>query len=144
MGYHADIQEALVALLVAALPSSCGVYNGLTLTEVQGVRLGEFVAVFRESITMEPHAEINPSTAVESQLESWEWVLYIKGGGGASDPAAMGVEVDETLETVRAALNAQRLDDTCGPLNLVGEDFFGESGQGVVYAQRWRHSRLSG
>jgi len=144
MGYHATIQAALVALLEAALPSTCEVVNGLVIDDAKAQRLAHFVAIIRESIDLERHAEINPNTAAETQLESWSWVLYVKGGGGAPDGAARGAEVDETLETVRTALNAQRLDSTCGPLNFESETFIEPHGTGVMYAMRWQHTRLSG
>ena len=144
MGYHATIQAALVTLLEAALPSTCEVINGLTIDDAKAQSLAHFVAIIRESIDHELHEEINPSTAVKTQMQTWSWVLYVKGGGGGSDGSARAASVDVTLETIETALNAQRLTAKCGPLNLLSETFIEPHGAGVMYAMRWQHTRLPG
>ena len=142
MGYRATIQAALVTLLEASLPSTCEVVNGLAIDDAEAVHLAHFVAVVRERIDFDPHAEINPNTAVKTQEQTWSWVLFVKGGGGAMDGAARGAEVDSTLEAIETALNAQRLDATCGPLTITADEYIKPHGTGVMYAQRWQHSRI--
>lgn len=141
MGYHATVQDALVTLLEAATPEGCDVINLIAVDEVDLQRLSCFVAVIRERIEMEYHEEINPSTSYDTQLEEWEWGLYVAGGGGAYNEAGKGAEVDLILEAIRTALNAQKLTTECGPLSILSEEYEGPHGTGVVYLQRWRHSR---
>lgn len=145
MGYHATVQAAIVTLLEAALPSGTPVLNGLAEADAEAHNFASFVLIARESITMEPHAEINPSTSADTQLEEWEWNLIVRGGGGASDEPGKGAQVDLILEKIRTALNAQRPTSDCGPLSILSEEYFEIEGQeGVTYLQRWRHSRMAG
>lgn len=144
MGYHSDVYEGIVELLVAALPSSIPVFNALTVTEMELDRHPSSVCVLRESIDYEPHPEINPDTDVENQGETWDWALYVTGGGGRSRPADTGAEVDLYLEKIKTTLNAQRPTTSCGPLHLVAEDFEGRDGAASTYVQRWTHRRLPG
>ena len=144
MGYHATIQAALVTLLKAALPATCPVLNALAAEEAELQRFDYFVGVIRERIDLDPHAEINPDTAAHTQLEEWEWSLFVAGGAGEIDGAGKGAEVDLLLETIRTALNARRLTTDCGPMSLISEEYMEPHGNGVVYLQRWRHSRMAG
>lgn len=144
MGYHATVQAAIVSLLEAALGSTIPVLNGLVEADEDQHRINAFVLIARDSIRFEPHAEINPSTSADTQLEEWEWNLIVKGGGGASDEPSKAAQVDLIMETIRTALNAQRPTADCGPMSILSEEFFGESGEGVTYLQRWRHSRMGG
>jgi hypothetical protein len=144
MGYHADVQAAIVALLEAALPEGVPVLNGLVEDEAARHSLNAFVLIGRDSIRMESHAEINPSTTADTQLEEWEWNLIVKGGGGAATEPDKGAEVDLILETIRTALNAQRPTTDCGPLSILSEEYYDVIGGGVAYLQRWRHSRMAG
>lgn len=120
------------------------VLNGLADAELDEHRFSELVMIGRDSIRFEPHEEINPLVTADTQLEEWEWNLFIKGGGGGLDQAAKGAEVDELLETIRTALNAQRPTAQCGPMSILSEEYYEEHGAGVVYLQRWRHSRMAG
>jgi len=142
MGYHADVQAQLVSLIEAAVPTGVSVVQGLAMSEAETIRNAAFVAIVRDSIEVEPHAEINPSTSTSDQMERWRWLLYVKGGGGAANNPAKGAEVDLILEAVRTALNAQKLTAACGPLHLESEEYEGNSGTGVVYIQTWVHGRL--
>jgi hypothetical protein len=143
MGYHEDIQAAIVVLLEAALPSACPVINVLAMEEAELQRYSSFVGIMRERIDFEAHKEINPSTTADTQLEEWEWSLYVCGGAGRATQAGKGAEVDLLMETVRTALNAQRPDSTCGPMSITGEEYYRDHGNGVVYQQTWRHSRMA-
>lgn len=144
MGFHATVQAAIVALLEADLPSNCPVINTLAAEEADLQRLASFVGISRERIDFEPHEEVNPDTDADTQLEAWEWNLFVAGGAGAMDQAGKGAEVDLLLETIRDALNAQRPTAQCGPLSIVTEEYFRDHGNGVVYQQRWRHTRMAG
>ena len=144
MGYHETTQSALVTLLDAALESNVPVLNGLAVTDAQVERYASAVMIVRESIDVDLHPEVNPSTSVADQPELWLWALYVKGGGGSARPSGKGAQVDLILESVRTALNAQRLTTDCGPLHLVSEEYEGPLGTGVLYVQRWRHTRLAG
>lgn len=142
MGYHADIYNALASLIDAAMPNPTTVTSALDMTEAKLEKFSRGVIIVRESITLDPHPEVNPSTSVEAQPEQWTWALYVIGGGGGSRPHDRATHVDALLETLRTALNAQRLTADCGPLHLVSEDYEGQHNNGVMYAQRWTHSRL--
>lgn len=142
MGYHAEVYDALATLIESATPTGTAVTSALDVTEAQLERFASAVVIVRESISLDPHPEINPSTSVEAQPEVWSWVLYVVGGGGGSRPHSRATHVDTMLETLRTALNAQRLTSDCGPLHLVSEDYEGRHGNGVMYAQRWTHARL--
>jgi hypothetical protein len=142
MGYHADIMTALKTLLETTV--SVEVIDGLTMTEAQATRLSTGVVVVRDAIHLTPHPEINPLTAVEDQPEEWWWSLYVIGGGGGSRSVTKAAHVDLLLEQIRTGLNAQRLTSDCGPLHLEVEEFIGHQGTGVMYLQRWRHTRLKG
>ena len=142
MGYHADVYKGLADLIIAAVPSTTPVFNALAVTELELDRHASSVCILRESIDYEPHPEIAPRTAVEDQVETWGWTLYVSGGGGASRPAGAGAEVDKFLEIIKTALNAQRPTTDCGPLHLVSEDLEDSNGTLVTYAQRWTHRRL--
>lgn len=141
MGEYETLTAALVALLEAALPSTTPVLNGLSTEDIKAERLASFVGVIRERITFSPHVEMNPNPAAKTQVEKWSWLLLVKGGGGRARSAGKGTEVDKTLETIRTALNAQKLDSTCGPLSVESEDYAGTHGTGVIYEQRWTHER---
>jgi hypothetical protein len=143
MGFHADVQNGIVALLEAALPDRIPVFNLLAVTEREFERTASSVSVMRETIDYEPHPEINPETATLDQGADWTWVLYIVGGAGKARHAAKGADVDLVLEAVQTALNAQRPTTDCGPLHLVSEDFEEQAGTSVAYVQRWRHRRLA-
>jgi hypothetical protein len=142
MGYHKTVQDALETLLTNALGTTIPVLRGLGLMDKDALTYPAFVAVTRERILFDPHPEINPNTAVQDQPETWYWVLQVKGGGGEPTLGARGAQVDEILETIRTALNAQRLTSDCGPLQLEEEVFDDEHGTGVIYIQRWRHNRM--
>lgn len=142
MGYHKTVQDALEALLAAALPSTTPVVRGLSFADKDALNYASFVGVVREMIVYEPHPEINPDEEVEDQPEWWYWVLQVKGGAGEPTLGGRGAQVDELLETIKTALNAQRLTSDCGPMQLEEEVFDDEHGTGVIYTQRWRHGRL--
>ena len=144
MGYHAKVYDGIADLLIAALPKSMPVFNALTVSEQQLDRHASSVVILRESVDYDPNPKINPSTETETQWETWEWALYITGGGGRSRPADSGGEVDLYLEKIRTALNAQRPTDDCGPMHLVSEDYEGRDNARVTYVQRWTHRRLAG
>lgn len=141
MGYHADVYDGIESLLVTALPSSIPVFNALTVSEVELERFAECVCILRESVDYERHPEVNPSTSVKDQGETWSWALYVRGGGGASRSGDRGAAVDTTLEAIQTALNAQRPTTDCGPLHLVSEDFQDRDDTTVTYVQRWTHLR---
>lgn len=141
MGYHADVYKGLADLIIGAVPSDMPTLNMLTSSEVEFDRHARSVLILRESIDYEPHPEINPRTAVEDQAETWEWVLYITGGGGTARSTDGGAEVDLYLEMIKTALNAQRPTSDCGPMHLTSEDFEGRDGAKVTYTQRWTHRR---
>lgn len=141
MGYHANVQNALVAALEVAVPG-VAVLNGLSLTVAQGNRLAQWVSVHREGIDFEPHLPIMPADDDDQQPEAWTWFIDVKGGGGTYDKPGAGAEVDLLLEAVRTGLGAQSMTADCGPLHLVSEDYEGESGTGVVYRQTWTHERM--
>ena len=141
MGYHADVYDGIETLLVAALPKSIPVLNGLEVEEAQLARYAASVTILREGIDFEPHPEINPATATKDQGETWSWVLYVTGGGGGARPKDRADVVDEILETTQTALNAQRPTTDCGPMHLEAEDYEGRMGTAVMYSQRWRHAR---
>lgn len=141
MSYHADVYEGIAALLGATLPDSIPVFNALTVSEQELDRHASSVTILRESLDYEPHPEINPDTEVEDQAETWEWALYVTGGGGRSRPADSGAEVDRILEKIKTALNAQRPTTDCGPMHLVSEEYEGRDETRVTYAQRWTHRR---
>lgn len=143
MGYHATVQAALYALLEAALPNDTPVINGLAADDIKAERYASCVVVVRESIEFEPVLEINPTEGAGTQVEEWSWALFVKGGGGKARGSGRAAEVDFTLETIRDALNAQRLTTECGPLSLEAEEYLEPVGTGVLYAQRWRHSRIA-
>ena len=149
MGYHADVYKGFADLVIAALPTGASgnpmpTINALTASEATLNQFARGVVILRESIDYEPHPEINPRTAVEDQVETWTWALYVTGGGGKPRPADRGAEVDLYLELIKTALNAQRPTADCGPLHLVNEDFEGREGATVTYTQRWTHRRLAG
>ncbi len=141
MGYHADVYKGLADLVITALPSDMPTLNVLTTDEVDFDRHARSVLILRESISYEPHPEINPRTAVEDQAETWEWTLYVTGGGGTSQSSDGGAEIDLYLEMIKTALNAQRPTSDCGPMHLTSEDFEGRDGTKVTYTQRWTHRR---
>lgn len=144
MGYHATIQTALKTLLETAFTGqSVPILNGLSVTDMQVQSFPTCIVITRDSIEYEPNPHINPLTSVKDQPEQWYWDIYVKGGGGQPNFSGRGAEVDETLETVREALNAQRLTTDCGPMNLVSEDYVEPNGTGVIYVQRWTHTRLA-
>ena len=144
MGFHADVQNGIVALLEAALPDRIPVLNAIAVSEREMSQYATFVALLRESIDYEPHPEINPATGTLDQGAEWQWAIYIKGGAGNSRPSDKGADVDLLLEAVQTALNAQRpTTPDCGPLHLVSEDFEEMAGTSVAYVQRWRHRRLA-
>ena len=142
MGYHANIQNALVALLAGGLSENTPIINGLVTTAEQAERYPSFVLVVREAIDLDPHEPINPNPTSSQQPERWTWSLDVKGGGGSALAADAGAEVDLLLETIRTTLGAQNLTTDCGPLHLESEDFVGQSGTGVVYRQTWWHERF--
>jgi len=141
MGYHATVQAELVALIVAGVPSSVPVLNGLAVSETEAERMAQFVFLVRDSIDFDPHQEINPDVNSTQQPEQWTWTIDVKGGGGAAGQTGRGAEVDLLLEAVRTGIGAQKMTD-CGPLHLVSEDYVGTSGSGVVYRQTWTHERF--
>jgi len=141
MGYHADVYKGLADLIIAAVPSDMPTINMLTANELDFDRHARSVLILREAISYEPHPEIAPRTAVEDQAETWEWTLFVTGGGGTARPADGGAEIDLYLEKVKTALNAQRPTTDCGPLHLTSEDFEGRDGAKVTYTQRWTHRR---
>jgi hypothetical protein len=141
MGYHADVYKGFADLIIEAVPSDMPTLNMLTASETEFDRHARSVLILRESIDYEPHPEINPRTAVEDQAETWEWVLYITGGGGTARSTDGGAEVDLYLEMIKTALNAQRPTSDCGPMHLTSEDFEGRDGAKVTYTQRWTHRR---
>ena len=143
MGFHADVQNGIVALLEAALPSRVPVFNLVETSERELNRTAAGVALMRESIDYEPHPEINPNTATVDQGAEWTWVLYVWGGGGKARSTDKGAEVDLLLEAVQVALNAQRPTTDCGPMHITSEDFEEMAGSSVAYVQRWRHRRLA-
>ena len=143
MGYHADVYKGLADLIIAALPDDMPTLNVLTSEEIDFDRHARSVFILRENINFEPHPEIAPRTAVKSQRETWEWTLYVTGGGGKARPTDSGAEIDLYLEMIQTALNAQRPTSDCGPLRLTDEDFEGRGdGAKVTYTQRWTHRRL--
>lgn len=142
MGYHADVYSGIADLLAAALPNNVPVFDALTVSEMELDRNAQSVCILRESIDYERHPEVNPSTSLDDQAETWDWALYVKGGGGASRPAGSRAYVDTYLETIKSALNAQKPTADCGPLHVVSEDFEGRDGATVIYVQRWTHRRL--
>jgi hypothetical protein len=144
MGYHADVYEGIADLLVAALPADIPVVNALRIDEIEFANMARAVCILRESVDFEPHPEINPNTSVVDQAETWDWALYVKGGGGSSRPSEAGSVIDLYLEKIQTTLNAQRPTDDCGPMQLVSEDFEGRDGATVTYVQRWTHRRLQG
>ena len=144
MGYHADVYKGLADLIIDVLPSDMPTFNALTVEEQELDRHARSVVILRENISLEKHPEINPRTAVEDQAETWEWTLYVTGGGGQARPADRGDEVDLYLELIKTALNAQRPTTDCGPLHLMAEDFEGRDGAAVTYTQRWTHRRRAG
>jgi hypothetical protein len=142
MGYHADVYDALKALIEGAV--SVPVLDVLALDEVQVNRLSTAVLIQRDAIDLDPHPEVNPSTSVVDQPERWTWTLYVIGGGGAATQQGKSTHVDTLLEQLRTALNAQRPTAKCGPLHIFSEEYSGRHGTGVLYLQRWTHSRLGG
>ncbi len=140
MGYHATVQAAIKALIVAAV--DVPVLEGAEADEPKTDRMASFVYLLRESIEYEPHVEINPDTSSSSQYEQWQWALYVVGGGGGSRVKDRAATVDTLLETIKTALNAQKLTSNCGPLHLVSEEYEGRHNSGVMYVQRWNHDRL--
>ena len=143
MGYHLDVYQGIADLLTAALPSNVPVFDALTVSEMELDRHAQSVCVLRESVDYERHPEINPDTDVAEQGETWNWALYVTGGAGASRPTGAGAYVDQYLETIKTALNAQRPTTECGPMHLTSEDFEGRDGAAVTYVQRWTHRRLA-
>jgi hypothetical protein len=143
MGYHKTIQDALKALLDAEFDSSTPILNGLSDLDMQVQTLASCIVIIRDDIQFEPNPHINPLTEVKDQPELWFWEIYVKGGGGEPNFSGRGAEVDEKLEAVRVALNAQRLTSDCGPMNLTNEEYVEPNGTGVVYVQRWVHTRLA-
>ena len=143
MGFHADVQNGIIALLETALPDRIPVFRILSSEEMANDRTASHVQVLRESIDYEPHPEINPATATLDQGAEWTWALYIKGGAGNARPDDKGADVDLVLEAVQTALNAQRPTAECGPMHLISEDFEELAGTSVAYVQRWRHRRLA-
>ena len=143
MGFHADVQSGIIALLEAALPSKIPVFDLLAVTERELIRTTSSVSLMRETIDYEPHPEINPDTSVLDQGAEWTWVLYVVGGAGNARPTDKGADVDLILEAVQTALNAQRPASDCGPMHLISEDFEEMAGTSVAYVQRWRHRRLA-
>ncbi len=141
MGYHSTVGAALAAKLTAALPANVPVINVLAIDDAELQHFAAFVGLQRERIDFKPHPEINPETTAMTQPELWEWVLYVAGGAGEATKAGKGGQVDTLLETIRTALNAQRLGSDCGPLNIISESYLQQHGNGVVYEQRWRHER---
>ena len=142
MGFHAEVYDALERLIEAAVPG-VSVLNELSVDEAYAEGFAKFVLILREGINYVPHPEINPATAVQDQMEQWSWLLLVKGGGGRANQAGKGIEVDKMLESIRTALNAQRLTTDCGPLQLQSEDYEGADSNGVVYGQRWSHFRMA-
>lgn len=141
MGYHADVYKGLADLIIAALPSDMPTLNVLNVDEVEFDRHNRSVFILRENIGFEPPPEIAPQTAVKSQRQTWEWTLYVTGGGGKARSTDSGAEVDTYLEMLQDALNAQRPTSDCGPLHITDEDFEGRDGAKVTYIQRWIHRR---
>ena len=144
MGFHADVQNGIVALLEAALPDRIPVFNLLAVSERELNRTASSVSLMREMIDYEPHPEINPDPSVLDQGAEWTWVIYVVGGAGNARANDKGADVDLILETVQTALNAQRpTTPDCGPMHLISEDFEEMASTSVAYVQRWRHRRLA-
>lgn len=141
MGFHQDVQTGLALKLETAMPT-VPILNGLVTTEDEINRHAVCVLVVREVIEYDPHETINPTPTETQQPEEWRWSLEVKGGGGAELASKAGAEVDFLLEKIRTALAAQRLTTDCGPLNMVTEEYVGQSGRGVVYRQTWTHERF--
>jgi hypothetical protein len=144
MGYHADIEDALRELLETAFAgTNTPVLNGLAEVDMQVQTFASCILIRRDSVEFDPNPHINPDPLVKDQPEMWYWEIYVKGGGGEPNFSGRGTHVDLKLEAVRVALNAQRLDDNCGPMNLTSEEYVNNIGTGVMYVQRWTHTRLA-
>jgi hypothetical protein len=144
MGYHATIEDALKTLLDAAFNGTeTVILNGLAEVDMQVQTFASCVVIRRDGIEFEPNPHINPDTSVKDQPEQWYWEIFVKGGGGEPNFSGRGSHVDLKLEAIRVALNAQRLTSDCGPMNLVSEEYVNNIGTGVMYVQRWTHSRLA-
>jgi hypothetical protein len=141
VGYHYDLQAELESL-ASSIIEPAPVLAALEVTEAQFDRLAVAVFIIRESISFEPFRQINPTPGAIDQPETWTWALYVIGGGGGRRPSDRGGSVDLLLEQLREGLSAQRLSTRCGPLQLIDETYEGPHGTGVMYVQRWRHSRL--
>ena len=140
--YLTDTAAALKALIEAAVPG-VPVVNVLEEDDTETLNLPEFVAFLHDSITFDEVEELGDADLIptDAQDERWTWSLYVKGGGGTSDPAAKAQHINALLAALRSGLFMKRPTPNCDGLQLVAQARVGAHGLGFIYQQDWFHTR---